>query len=51
MAKYKDMYQVIIFLFWTLLQLWYYLVTGGERRNANISTVARGLVTMPLLGE
>ena len=31
MAEYKDWCQVIIFLFWTLLQLRYYLVTGGER--------------------
>ena len=31
MAEYKDRCQVIIFLFWTLLQLGYYLVIEGER--------------------
>ena len=31
MAEYKNRCQVIIFLFWTLLQLRYYLVAGGER--------------------
>jgi len=31
MAEYKDRCQVIIFLFLTLLQLRYYLVTRGER--------------------
>ena len=31
MLEYKDRCQVIIFLFWTLLQLRYYLVAGGER--------------------
>ena len=30
-VEYKDRCQVIIFLFWTLPQLGYYLVTGGER--------------------
>ena len=41
MVKYKDRCQVVIFLFWTLQQLRYYLVTGGERVR-NISTVACG---------
>ena len=50
MVKYKDRCQVFIFLFWTLQQLRYYLVTGGERVR-NISTVACGQVTWPLLGE
>ena len=31
MVEYKDKCQVIIFLFWTLLQLGYYLVNGEER--------------------
>ena len=31
MTEYKDRCQVIISLFWTLLQLGYYLVTRGER--------------------
>ena len=31
MAEYNDKCQVIISLFWTLLQLRYYLVAGGER--------------------
>ena len=35
MAEYKNRCQVIIFLFWTLLQLRYYLVAGGERMSTS----------------
>ena len=37
MAEYKDRCQVIISLFWTFSQLWYYLVTrGGRTRQCGI---------------
>ena len=49
MAKYKDRCQVIISLFWTFSQLWYYLVIGGERKCQR-GIVACGQMTLSLFG-
>ena len=49
-VEYKDRCQVIISLFWTFSQLWYYLLTRGQELCQH-GTRTHGQVTLPLLGK